>query len=163
MRATGFAAPTPARILAATAFASPPAPTAARASTPAAACAAPTPVAPPAAAALASVPALACAAPAPASVAASTPVRAIACAPSAPATAIATPSAFTAARIAAPTPVACRADSSDQHRVARAFITAAIRLGPALPTERDRFAVYLGRHRRTVAACPSSPRPAARP
>ena len=64
--------------------------------------------------------------------------------------------------VAAPTPAACRLDFSDQHRVAQAFITAAIRLGPLPPAENDRPSAYRGRHRRT-AACLTPTGQAARP
>lgn len=68
--------------------------------------------------------------------------------------------------VSAPNAAACRADDSDQQQVARAFVSAAIRLAPVLPLppERDRSSVYIGRHRRSVAGalCPTS-RQAGRP
>ncbi len=134
-------------------------------------------------AALATAPAISCAAPTAATL---TGIARPAAAPAASASAIVStapalatvPTAACAAPIAsavrtAPAPatavstllVTCCVDISDQHRVARAFITAAIRLGPALPTEPDRLPApaYLGRHRRTEAAHPSHPPRAVRP
>ncbi|WP_370339624.1 hypothetical protein [Catenulispora sp. MAP5-51] len=63
-----------------------------------------------------------------------------------------------AACIAAPAPPTCLSATSDQHRVAQAFISAAIRLAPALPQS-----AYRGRHRRTIAACPGARLQAVRP
>ena len=65
--------------------------------------------------------------------------------------------------IAVPAPVACRADGSDQHLVAQAFVAAAIRLGPVLPTERNALPPYRGRHRRSITVSFGAPCPAARP
>lgn len=65
---------------------------------------------------------------------------------------------------ACPTVPACLTALSDQHRVAQAFIAAAIRLAPLLPPpSHDRLVPYRGRHRRTISACPIPPGPAARP
>ncbi len=46
--------------------------------------------------------------------------------------------------IAAPASVPCRADRSDQARVARAFVTAALRLAPALPAKPGHRPVFHG-------------------
>lgn len=77
-----------------------------------------------------------------------------------------TATAPTTTSAASTTSATCCVDISDQHRVARAFVTAAIRLGPAaLPAKPDRVPApaYLGRHRRSEAAHPSDPPPAVRP
>ena len=66
--------------------------------------------------------------------------------------------------IAAPPAVTCRADGSEQQRVARAFVAAAIRLGALLPTERDALPPpYRGRHRRSITARLDAPCQAAQP
>ena len=74
------------------------------------------------------------------------------------ATPAAAPAATPAAAALTPVPAAfaCRADGSDQERVASAFVSAAIRLGPALPTEHAARSPYIGRHRRTVTVRPDA-------